>query len=259
MDKAGEAQVCQEHIIKFLGWVCSHGGSSAAAAMFGYFAKGVIPLIILCTLPPFAYSAVATEDLAEKTKPAEYTWKKVLDTLGAERDQLSMQLKEARDILLVRAQKENPDSIAKLYLDPPRRSGYQIVPAIEDDKPLASVSPRQHSYSLETLRTRFESNLREVADFSKQVSAKPAQALVPLVSEFEQLRGQFHSLESHLAYHTNWQQSVVDYDAFFAKRNRIAATVGEWQQAQASNKPVEHVATLKQTVQDSVTNFRLFF
>ena len=178
-----------------------------------YVAKGAIPLAILCMPSLFAFPISSAEDsLGAAT--THYAWERVLEEVRGQRDQLSMQLESASGVLRVRAQTENPDFLARLYLERPRRSGYQVVPAIEEDQPLASVAPGQRTYSLEVLRKRGESNRREAVDLTERLSANPNPALAPMIIEFERLRGQLSNLEEQLAYHSKWQRAVVEQGAF---------------------------------------------
>ncbi|MCZ6709485.1 MAG: hypothetical protein O7B25_03900, partial [Gammaproteobacteria bacterium] len=127
--------------------------------------------------------------------------------------------------------------------------------AIQEDKPLASVTPGYSTYSLEALRKRIKSDLHEAVDLTEQVSAKLNPALAPLVIEFERVRGRLHNLERQLAYHSYWQRAVIEQGVFFAERNRIAALVRQFQAVQASGGSAERVATLRQTVQERVAKF----
>ena len=225
-----------------------------AAVVYRYFAKGGILLAIFCIVSVSTIRYASAEE-PPGAETAPYAWESALEELVEQRDQLLMQLESARDVLLLRAQTENSDFLARLHLEKPRRRGYQIVAPIQEDKPLAFVTPVQSTYSLEALRKQATSNLHEAAQFTEQVSAKPNLTLAALVIEFERLRGQLANLESHLAYHSNWQRAAVEQRAFFAERNRIAAIVREIQSVQESVESAERVATLRQTVRERVTKF----
>jgi hypothetical protein len=209
-------------------------------------------LILSLIMGPLARAA--DEPVIEATE-VPYAWENVLAGLEKQLDQLLRTLENARGVLLVRAQAENPDFVARLYLERPRRAGYQVLPAIRHDKPLASVKLKQRTYSLEALHIRIASNLREAVDLNEQTLAKPNPALAPLVTEFERLRGQLHNLEKRFAYHSKWQRAVVEHGAFYAEHNRIAASIREMQAVQASGGAADHVAALRQAVNDRVTKF----
>jgi hypothetical protein len=226
------------------------------AAVQFHFVTVIIPrtalLILSLIVGPLARAA--DEPVIEATE-VPYAWENVLAGLEKQLDQLLRTLENARGVLRVRAQAENPDFVARLYLERPRRAGYQVVPAIRHDKPLASVTPRQRTYSLEVLHERVAPILREAVDLNERAFAKPSPALEPLVTEFGRLRGQLHDLEERFAYHSQWQRAVVEQGAFFAERNRIAASIGEMQAVQASGGSADRVAALRQAVQERVTEF----
>jgi hypothetical protein len=215
-----------------------------------------IPLVTFFIVSLFAQPVAGTEpQTATGTTGTRYAWEDVLANLETQRDQLSIQLDIIRDVLLLRAQSENTDLIERLYIDPPRRSGYQVIPAIQEDKPITTVTPDQETYSLEVLRKQIKMNVREGIGLAKQVSAEPNPALVTLVIEFERLRGQLGNIESNLAYHSYWQRAVVEHSAFFADRNRIADSVRNMQAMQSSGDSAAQAAALQQSVREQVTEF----
>jgi len=146
----------------------------------------------------------AADDPVAGTTGVDYAWQQVIAVLEKQRDQLSCNMEDARDMLLERAQKESPDFVARLYLKPPRRSGYQNIPAIKPNPPLAAVTPRTQTYSLEKLQKRFETHVRGSVELNEQVLVTPSLALEPQVIEFERLRWQLRNMEKHLAYHVQW-------------------------------------------------------
>ena len=155
-------------------------------------------------------------------------------------------------MLLLRAQSENPEFVNRLYLKPPRRSGYQNIPAIEHNPPLASVKPRQQTYSLEKLQKRFETHLRGAGTLNEQVLATPNPALEPLVVEFERLRWQLRNMEKHLAYHVQWQRAAAEEVGFYAERNRIAASIREMQALEENGGSADRIAALPLGIDERV-------
>ena len=209
-------------------------------------------LILSLVVGPLARAA---DEPVIETAGVPYAWEHVLAGLEKQLDQLLRSLENARGVLRGRARAENPDFVARLYLERPRRSGYQVLPAIRHDKPLASVTLRQRTYSLEVLHERVAPNLLETVDLNERTLAKPNPALAPLVTEFERLRGQLHDLEKRFAYHSKWQRAVVEQGAFYAERNRIAALIGEMQAVQARGGSADRVDALRQAIHERVAKF----
>ena len=148
-------------------------------------------------------------------------------------------------MLLERSQKESRDFVARLYLTPPRRSGYQNIPAIKPNSPLASVTPRTQTYSLEKLQKRFETHVRGSVELNEQVLVTPSPTLEPQVVEFERLRWQLRNMEKHLAYHVQWQLAAAEQVGFYAERNRIAASIGEMQTLEENGGSADRIAELR--------------
>jgi hypothetical protein len=216
----------------------------------------IIPRAALFVLSLYGgVHAHAADDPVTGTTGAHYAWQQVITGLEERRDQLSSNMEGARDVLLLRAQSENPDFIARLYLERPRRSGYQNIPPIKPNPPLASVTPRQQIYSLEKLQQRFDTNLHATFDFSEQVLVIPDQPLEPLVIEFERLRWQLRNMEKHLAYHVQWQRAAAEQVGLYAERNRIAASIGEMQTLEKNGGSADRIAALRQGVDERVATF----
>jgi len=191
----------------------------------------------------------------ERDKAVDYAWQQLIEALQLRRDQLSSSMEKARDALLLRAQVENPDFIARLYLARPRRSGYQNIPALKDNPPLALIMPRQQTYSLEELQQRYQQHLPAAADLYQQAIAKPSSDLAPQVVEFERLRWQLRNMEKHLAYHVQWQRAAVEQRAFFAQRNRIAASIREMRALDKNGGSDERIAALRWGIDERVGEF----
>jgi hypothetical protein len=218
-------------------------------------------MVLILRAALLAFFAVwgALANTADKsTKDAagvHYAWQQVVAELEEQRDQLSGNMKDARDVLLERAQKENPDFVARLYLKPPRRGGYQNIPAIKPNPPLASITPQTQTFSLEKLQKRFETHVRGSVELNEQVLVTPSLALEPQVIEFERLRWQLRNMESRLAYHVQWQPAAAEQVGFYAGRNRIAASIGEMQTLEENGGSADRIAELRQGVDERVATF----
>jgi hypothetical protein len=213
---------------------------------------------VACKLPDFDFfwgSCVAAAGPVGTTAVSSYPWQQVIEELESEREAMSDSMQSALAALLLRAQVENPDLVARLYLARPRNSGYQNIPPLKKNPPLASISPRQQTYSLLELQQRYQKNLPAAADLSQQSQASPGPKLEPLVKEFERLRWQLRNTEKHLSYHVQWQKAVVEQRGFFAERNRIAALIGEMQTLEKNGGPEDRIAELRRNIDVGVAKF----
>jgi len=199
--------------------------------------------------------AYPLENQSDEGKMVHYPWKQVISSLEEQLDQLSITMDDVRNELLVQARKENLNFIERLYLKPPIRRGYQNLPKIKPNPPLAAITPRTKTYSLENLQNRFTTVLHDAIKLKNKKFITPRTALESLVIEFERLRWQLRNLESHLAYHAQWQRAAVEYVGFYAEQNRIAASLREMLALQESGGSSDLIAALKQEIDESVYTF----
>jgi hypothetical protein len=220
----------------------------------------LIVLFCRAALLVFLISGGALANAADKptkdTAGIHYAWQQVVAELEEQLEQLTGNMEDARNVLLERAQQESPNFVTRLYLKPPRRSGYQHVPTINPNPPLAAITPRTQTYSLEKLQKRFEAHVRGSVDLDEQVLVTPKLALEPLVVEFERLRWQLRNMEQNLAYHVQWQAAAAKQVDFYAERNRIAASIGEMQMLEKNGGSAERIAELRQGIDERVATFK---
>jgi hypothetical protein len=219
----------------------------------------LIVLFCRAALLVFLISGGALANAADKptkdTAGVHYPWQQVVAELEEQLEQLTSNMEDARDVLLERAQQESPDFVARLYLKPPRRSGYQNIPTINPNPPLAAITPRTQTYSLEKLQRRFDTHVRGSVELKEQVLLRPSPALEPQVVEFERLRWQLRNMGQHLAYHVQWQRAAAEQVAFYAGRNRIATSIREMQGLEESGGSTDRIAELRQSIDKSVATF----
>ena len=200
--------------------------------------------------------AYPLDNQPDEDKTHRYSWQQVLSSLEEQLDKLSIIMDDIRNELLMRAYNENSDFVERLYLEPLIRRGYQNLPKIEPNPPLAAITPRTKTYSLENLQNRFTTVLHDTIELKNKNFITPRVALESLVTEFERLRWQLRNLESHLAYHAQWQLAAVEHVGFYAERNRIAATIREMLALQKNRGPPDLIDRLRQEIDESVSNFR---
>jgi hypothetical protein len=166
-------------------------------------------------------------------------WQRVLSELEAGRDHFAADLEQARTLLLARAERENPELVQRLTEKPavPRRTGYGLLPDIEPDQPPRELEPRRNIYSLESLTTISATNFRDAALLRLRVTEDTTKPLERLIAEYERLQPKLDNLDSHINYHSMWQQAAIDDAGFFARRNRIHERVIEWDQTRANVDP----------------------
>lgn len=188
---------------------------------------------------PLATATLAVVCLLVSSGPSKWPWQRVLTSLRAERDRFAAELEQARGVLIARAEKENPELVQRLTDRPavPHRTGYGLLPDIEPDQSLREIEPRRQTYALEALNTVSATNLRNATLLSLRVVEEPTAPLERLVTEYEQLRSKLDHLDSHIDYHSMWQQAAIDDAEFFARQNRIHERTLEWEQSRANVDP----------------------
>jgi len=215
-----------------------------------YLRQGV-PIVAFLILSFIVWRpASASEQPLSEKAPSRYGWEHVLEDLKVKRNRLSGHLQTAHRALLPRALKEEPEFVNKLSMETPqpRPSGYGIVPSIQQNESLKTVTPKEQTYSLEELNQWIKEDLRDGESFEERTRTKPTLALESLVDEFERLLKRLRNLEEHLAYHAKWQKTVIEQEAFFAERNQILALVREMQATQLSDHSPKRLATLREDI-----------
>jgi len=217
--------------------------AEAEAAARGLRAPlAVASLAVVCLLAStgpsnWAFSEPAASEGSESM--SRRPWQRVLTWLQAERDRFAADLEQARVLLIARAERENPELLQRLTEKPaiPRRTGYRLLPDVEPDQSLQKLEPRRQTYSLESLTTISTTNFRDAALLSLHVADEPTAPLEHLIAEYERLRPKLDNLDSHINYHSMWQQAAIDDTEFFARQNRIHARTIEWDQSRANVDP----------------------
>ncbi len=182
-------------------------------------------------------------------------WQRVVEWLRGERDRFADDLKQAREVLLERALREQPALGERLAEPPePRRRGYGQVPEVKPGKAEREVVPRRRTYSLERLSAGVATGLRDAAVLARTAAEDSRAPLEPMVTELERLRRRLRHLESSIAYHAHWQRSVLAQPHFYAGRNELVARVVEWRAAEDAGE-ADRAAALQAEVVRRVATF----
>lgn len=183
-------------------------------------------------------------------------WRQVHDRLSARNGALFSQLEQAHAVLSARVATEDPALLARLSLEPPqpRRSGYQLLPEIRENAPLKSVELQQTVYSLKWVEDQIDAADSAAADLQNRLQSEPE--VERLVEDFESLAEQSRTLDSHLAYHAYWQDAVVQYPAYFAKKNRLLALVRKLDGMLRRGEPAATVEETRRAVAAELAPFR---
>jgi hypothetical protein len=197
----------------------------------------VVGLLASTGPPQWAFSEPAASEGSQSTN--RRPWQRVLTWLEAERDRFAADLEQARVLLIARAERENPELVQRLTDKPavPRRTGYGLLPDVEPDRSLQELEPRRQAYSLESLTTVSAANFRDAALLKSRVAEEPTAPLERLIAEYERLQPKLENLDSHINYHSMWQQAAIDDAEFFTRQNRIHARAIEWDQSRANVDP----------------------
>jgi len=206
-------------------------------------------LSILLSLIMLVYSATVH---AAQLPP----WEGKHQQLLYQRNLIFEQLDEIHSVLVPRVQEEDPNLLKRLSLDPPqsRATGYGLLPEIKDNAPQAPVAPKQTFYSLKWLEGRLNEEQDSVEDLANQISC--VTELEPLVARFEQSLKKLRNLENNLTYHKYWQKAVVQYAAYFRKKNKLVALAREMNTLITNNGSQEQIAELRQQLLQRTARFK---
>ena len=80
--------------------------------------------------------------------------------------------------------------------------------------------------------------------------------LEPLVARFEQSLKKLRNLENNLTYHKYWQKAVVQYAAYFRKKNRLVALAREMNTLITNSGSQEQIAELRQQLLQRTAQFK---
>ena len=206
-------------------------------------------LFILLSLILLVSSAMPHEN---ESRP----WEGKYQQLQIQSNTIFERLKEIHALLEGRAQIEDPALLARLSLDPPkpRPTGYGLLPEIQDNMPQVPVVPKQTFYSLKWLEGRLGEELENVDKLADQSAG--ATDLEQLVAGFEQLLKVLRNLEINLTYHEQWQESVVQYAAYYSERNMLVALAREMNTLILNNESPEKIKELREQLVQDVAPFR---
>ncbi len=152
---------------------------------------------------------------------ARNPWQDVLANLRERRDKIDNHLVSARDTLDTRLRHDAPELLPRLFLQPPLRRGYGLLPEIVDSPPLKPITLRVSRFSLRTVSDRSERTLDFARDLAQRSANMLGGSLAELVADFEDLRTRLRRLDKQIAYHTHWQSAVISRADYFAERNRL--------------------------------------
>lgn len=152
---------------------------------------------------------------------ARNPWQDVLANLRERRDKIDNHLVSARDTLDTRLRHDAPELLPRLFLQPPLRRGYGLLPEIVDSPPLKPITLRASRFSLRTVSDRSERTLDFARDLAQRSANMLGGSLAELVADFEDLRSRLRRLDKQIAYHTHWQSAVISRADYFAERNRL--------------------------------------
>ncbi len=183
-------------------------------------------------------------------------WEEKHQQLLHQRDLIFEQLDEIHSVLVPRVQEEDPVLLKRLSLDPPqsRATGYGLLPEVKDNAPQAPVAPKQTFYSLKWLEGRLNEELESVEKLANDIPGTTK--LEPLVARFEQSLKKLRNLENNLTYHKYWQKAVVQYAAYFRKKNELVALAREMNTLITNSGPPEKIAELRQQLLQRTAPFR---
>jgi hypothetical protein len=121
--------------------------------------------------------------------------------------------------------------------------------------PFQELEPRRQTYSLESLTTISAANFRDAALLRLRVAKEATAPLEHLIAEYERLQPKLKNLDSHINYHSMWQQAAIDDAEFFARQNRIHARTIEWDRSRANVEPHASAAA-RMEIAELVAPFR---
>jgi hypothetical protein len=171
--------------------------------------------------------AVSACRAPEPERPAPRSWEVICAWLRDQTDQLTDDMASSREVLLKRAEVEEPELVVRLEPAPAQPSGWGLLPELEEDGPTHGVTPRERKYALESISVNFASTFRDGRVLAEHTSADPDADLERAVGEYERVRSDLKNLQAHLAYHEQWQAAVADQTAYFEKRNTVIANARE--------------------------------
>jgi len=185
-------------------------------------------------------------------------WEQKHEQLQLQKDILLTLMEEIRSALVQRLQQDDQALLARLSPDPlePLVTGYGLLPAIQENDPLIAVQPRQTFYSLKWVEDRLNDELAKAEKQNGQLAGSAVLDSEALVSEFEQSLEQLRSLEEHLVYHQQWQNAVIQYPEYFAKKNKLVVLVRELDTAMRNEDSPQRVSALRRQLVQNVAPFR---
>ena len=165
-------------------------------------------------------------------------------------------LKEVYAVLVLYVQQESPVLLAKISLDPPERraTGYQLLPAIQDDAPQTTVVPMETFYSLKWLEGRFSEVLQKIENLEKQV--RNASEIEPLIANFNATQDVLRNLENQLGYHAIWQKAITQYSAYFNNKNEFIDLARAMNLLMVNGGSPERIADLRQQLLQQIAPFK---
>lgn len=170
-------------------------------------------------------------------------WEQKDVQLQQQRDAVFGQVEELHTALLVRAELEDPSLLTRLSPEPPkaRASGYGLLPLLKENDPVVAVEPTQTLYSLQWLEGRLHAEQQNTGKMLEQVS--DSTELEDVLTRYEESIKRLWNLEDSLSYHAKWQKAVVQYPAYYQKKNELIV------QARELSSLIDHDASALQVAE----------
>lgn len=183
-------------------------------------------------------------------------WKQKHTQLQQQRDDLFIQLENIHAALLLRVELEDPGLLKSLSLEPPqvRATGYGLLPPLTEDDSPVKVEPTQTVYSLKWLEGRLFAELQNASELLEQASGTTD--LEDLVVRFEESLKRLRNLENNLSYHDKWQRAVIQYPAYYQKKNELIAMARELNSLIINDAPTLQIDGLRNKLLKKAAPFK---
>ena len=183
-------------------------------------------------------------------------WVQKFDELQKQREIIFERLENIYIILERRIKKEEPGLMPQLSLEPPkpRATGYGLFPEIRDNSPYKAVNPEETLYSLKWVESRLDEELQKVNALDDL--ARNSVKIEPVLVRFEQSLKTLRNLESNLSYHGKWQNAVMQYPAYYRKKNQLVALAREIYSQTENNGSMVRIDELRQQLSEKLAPFK---
>ncbi len=220
--------------------------------------NGVVPQsVAIIALLAMALSTEPAAGAGEAVKPDEYRWPAVLESFGQDRDRMRRRLRVVMGVLRGRLAHDHPELLARLHMGPPLRHGYGVLPRVDASAPLAGVRLKRSVYSLAAWKGAVPRLNRDIRALGRPaaVGAEGGETPEKLVARFEGLRKRVRIFEKNLKYHAYWQQAVIDYPHFFARKKQVAVLAERLKALDGDHGRSAEAAKLRARIVDRVVRF----